>query len=581
MKTKLFNYFKTHFNSLSSFLRTSILLLVPLITLFSVMSDRNPYNIINIGLYAVEIVLILIYVWKYKKFRFDILTFCIVLFLICILISQITNNRLSQYPTTILLLGVFAIVFYQFLVNEENKEVVYKLIVIGGILFAIYFIYWYFVRPTGTFDFSLFNFDNRLGEDFSDQNDLAKYLAIFALLSLIDIYKERRFWKILPTISLLIFIYLVLVTGSVSNLLCLTIVGILAIIFCSKRKNRLYVLIGIVALGAILYGMMQLPFMKYFKTRIDGIFNSFFDPEEKVDGSASDRIKLFLEGFRLFLNRPFLGFGYDQVQYYTHGAGQFSHSNVVEVLASFGIVGFLAFETLIVYPIYYAFKNDYYKKNSVLSLLYLFVFQFFLIIFRKKIEYMLIPLGFSCIIENSRGFEVTFNGFKPNITFISGSLVHPKKTILLVSNAGENVFELQGPKFSEFFGEDFVIKTCTIGEQISNIKSDFNIIPKRRYFFIRKMGDVLDEVNPSYVFSTKDLSLIVAKASLGKNIKIAYRNDDLSIKRIKHRKVYQITEGEKPIDKDEKKIKKQDYHIIYLANIDRKTELKKLIVLLR
>lgn len=577
---KIASHIKNLFINWETSFHTVILGFVPLITLFSVMSDRQPYNYINIALYAVEILLIVFYVWKWKRFRFDVLTFCIVLFNICILVSQIINKRLGEYPTTILLLSVFAIVFYQFVYNEENKDFIYELIVIGGLLFALYFIF--------TYRSSLLslNFADRLGEDFSDQNDLAKYLAIFALLSLGDIYKEKRYWKILPVVSTIIFVLLMLISGSVSNLLCFFFVGLLILIFCAKRKNRLYVLVGAFVLGAAIYGAIQLPFMKYFKDRLDGIFNAFFEPGEKVDGSASDRIKLFVEGFELFLTRPLFGYGYDQVQYYTHGIGQFSHSNVVELLASFGVVGFLAFETLLVYPLYYSFKNDKYRKNASITLFYLFLFQFFLIIFRKKIEFMLIPLGFSAIIESeSKAIEMTFDGFKPTIVKIVKPHVQIKPRILLLSfsTSQKNVLSLTDCK--KIIDENFEFKSCLVNSKETNkIKYDFSLdYSKNNFKLKRSIADVLDEVNPTFVIVPYDYAKLVAKASFGKNLKVLcyITGGDTTENLPQSYKIYKIFESKEPLVDDVKKKKSIDKHNLYVEKIKSKKEFNNLINLLK
>ena len=577
---KIASHIKNLFINWETSFHTAILGFIPLITLFSVMSDRQPYNYINIALYAVEILLIVFYVWKWKKFRFDVLTFSIVLFNVCILVSQIINKRLGEYPTTILLLSVFAIVFYQFVYNEKNKDFIYELIVIGGLLFALYFIFSYRSSLLSL------NFADRLGDDFSDQNDLAKYLAIFALLSLGDIYKEKRYWKILPVVSTIIFVLLMLVSVSVSNLLCFFIVCLLILIFCAKRKNRLYVLVGAFVIGIAIYGAIQLPFMKYFKKRIDGIFNAFFEPGEKVDGSASDRIKLFVEGFKLFLTRPVFGYGYDQVQYYTHGVGHFSHSNVVELLASFGVVGFFAFEILIVYPLYYSFQSDKYKKNASITLFYLFLFQFFLIIFRKKIEFMLIPLGFSAIIESdSKAIEMTFEGFKPTIVKTVKPHVQIKPRILLLSfsSSQENVLTLTDCK--KIIDENFEFKSCLITSKETNKAGyDFSLdYLKSNFKLKRSIADVLDEVNPTFVIAPYDYAELIAKASFGKNLKVLCFISNESIKEnvLQNHKIYIVVEGKQSVADNKKKEKSVGKHTIYVEKIKSKKEFNNLTKLLK
>lgn len=580
---KIKSLIRKYFGGLEVALHTLILLFVPLITLFSVMSDRNPYNYINIALYVVEIILIIFYVWKFKYFRFDILAFCIVLFNLTILISQILNKRISEYPTTILLLSVFSVIFYQFVIHEENKTKIYRLILIGGLLFAAYFIYTYFIKPTTKIDILSVQFGDRLGDDFADQNDLAKYLAIFGILSLIEYFKAKRWLKILPILSFGLFTFLVLITGSVSNLLCLVIVSLFVLIFCSKRKNRLIVLFSVLAIGATIFGLMQLPFLKYFKERIDGIFNAFFDQTEKVDGSATDRIKLFLEGFRLFLTRPFFGFGYDQIQYYTHGIGQFSHSNVVELLGSFGVVGFLAFETLIVYPLYYAYNNDHYKTNAFFTLLYLFVFQFFLIIFRKKIEFMLIPLGFSSIVgADSKAIELSFKRIKPTFTKVGKVKPSPNKNVLFVSSENGNNVGITRKVCARLCDKNFDLKTCIITSDMTKNNFDYSVEKsKSKWSLKRKLADVLDDVNPVIIIVSQEEVKLVQQASFGKNTKILcyIQNDSKIVKKNYGSKVYKILEGD--IKNNEQNNRKLDNRVLFVKKFSSKKEFNNLISLLK
>lgn len=184
--------------------------------------------------------------------------------------------------------------------------------------------------------------------------------------------------------------------GFTSNLLVLSLLTIGLIVYMAKGRRKLFAIIGIVATIIVFIILLQLPFMAYFKTRIENMVNTITTGSGSVDYSFIDRFNLAIYGLRLFTSKPLFGYGYDQVQFYTWGKDAFSHNNFVEVLASFGILGFLAFEALLLYPLFKNWKKQK-KELAVFSLLYIFMFQFFLIVFRKKIEYFLIPLAFSFI----------------------------------------------------------------------------------------------------------------------------------------------------------------------------------------
>ena len=278
------------------------------------------------------------------------------------------------------------------------------------------------------------NFEDRLGRDFSDQNDLAKNIALLAIISEILIFKVRRNRKIIYILAAVVFWLIVLITGSISNFLILFIVSAFLLIFITKSKTRLFVAIGIVATISLFIIALQFPFMSYFKTRIDKMLNSVFSNGGNVDYSFIDRFNLAFYGLRLFSSKPLFGYGYDQVQYYTWGKNAFSHNNFIELLASFGVFGFISFEFILIFPIFKNWKKTD-KEIAIFSLLYLFLFQLFLIIYRKKIEYFLIPLAFS-LIEH------------PIYRGISFSLVNKKLHIKRFVEYGV------GPSFKSYYSID-------------------------------------------------------------------------------------------------------------------------------
>ena len=403
MLGRISSFFINCFSSFQSALKNIIFFLISIMVFFLTLSDRIPYNYVNFAIYVVQAILILFYVLKYGKLHFDCFVFLLITFLSVILTSQILNMSLLEFPRTILLLSIFAFLFYQFLLNltVAERATVYKLIFLGGCFLAIFFIGYYFPRLIE------FNFESRLGRELSDQNDLAKHFALFCVLGELFSFKEKGIMKLLFILATLIFFFLVLVTGSISNLLVLSIVSIALFIYMPKGKKKVLVLIVLIIIISLFIVLLQLPFMSYFKTRILNMYNTFSSNGGNVDYSFLDRFNLALYGFRLFTSKPLFGYGYDQVQFYTWGKNAFSHNNFVELLASFGIFGFILFELFLIYPIYKCWKQKG-KETAVFILLYLFMFQFFLIIFRKKIEYFIIPLAFSFIQKEGHSEIVAF-----------------------------------------------------------------------------------------------------------------------------------------------------------------------------
>ncbi|MGI6714000.1 MAG: O-antigen ligase family protein [Bacilli bacterium] len=404
MVKKLKNKIIEKFSSPKNALKSMIFILIPLMIFFSILSDRIPYNYFAFLLYGIASILILVYSLIYHRLIFDVLMQFFVLFLSAILISQLLNFKLLEFPRTIFLLSAFAVIFYQFIVtlDAKEKQMIFQLMIFGGGIFIVYFVIYYF-RDLINLDFSV-----RLGRDFSDQNDLAKNLALFGIIAEVLAYKAKGKKRIFYFVVSGIFFFFILVTGSVSNLLVFTIISIIIIRKYLGEEKRLWFIVGLVATVALIVVIFQLPFMNYFKTRISNMFNLLFANNYSVDFSFIERIRLLYYGLKLFISKPIFGYGYDQVQYYTLGKNAFSHNNFVELLASFGLFGFLIFEAIMLYPLIKNWKKEN-KEQIIFTLSYLFVFQFFLITYRKKIEYFLIPLAFS-LIEHPlhRGLSIEF-----------------------------------------------------------------------------------------------------------------------------------------------------------------------------
>lgn len=485
-----------YFADLKTSLQTIIIALIPFAVCFSIMSDRTPFNYINILTYGLMSALIIFYVFKYGSFKIDYFVFFIVLLNITVLTSQIFNLKILEFPRTIILLSLFAILFYQFLITIEKKDTIFVVVLIGGLLFVAYFLFYY------RHNLLHFHFGDRLGEELSDQNDLGKNIALFCLISLILIYKLKRWWKILPSFTLAIMLFVLLATGSISNLLTFVVVGSITMVVCAKRRNKLFVAIIIVGLALATFLLLQLPFMSYFKTRIDTIFNAFFNQEDEIDGSAAERFQLFLTAMKLFITRPVFGFGYNQVQNYTQGVGAFAHNNFAELLASFGIVGFVAYEVLLLFPLIQTIRHKKYNRYVISLSLYLFLFQLFLIIFRKKMEFVFLPLFYAISCYGySKVVAIKFNGFKKPIIEMQEAMYkeeNPKNRLL-------------------FIYHDSDAKQLAVAEQLSKINEIalLNIDSILQKGQLKKIFDVIDEFKPNYIHTSLDIASKVNFSTFG------------------------------------------------------------------
>ena len=528
--TMMKNFISNRFKSLEDALVTIILALIPIATFFSIMSDRRPYNYINIAVYGLISIGVLFYVAKYKTFKFDIFVALIILFNLLILTSQIINLKILEYPRTILLLSVFSIIIYQFLINIENKNNIFKLILLGGIFFAVYFTFSY------RSEIIHFDFANRLGAKFSDQNDLSKYLSLFSLISLVLLFETPGKKKYFYLGSLLIFFAMILLAGSISNLLCLLISILIFIVFKTKRQNRIFAILLILTLGLLVFLLLQLQAFSYFKNRIDQIFNALVNSDGKKDGSAMERQNLLMQSFRMFFTKPLFGFGYDQVQYQTEGIAQFSHNNFTELAASFGVLAMVLYQAILLIPLIHMARQKKINTTLVMLTLYLFIFQMFLVIFRKKIEFILFPLFFSIAYTNVHSFMEV--GIASKKLFLRTSFVQEgereeiikKPLVLCISN--KNSDEPYLIQFKETMAKTVDVVNFELNDSQSQNQSEaqLSLIDTTKSFWHRSLSFKVDDIKPDVIYiSAECLSLrMMFDVSIKRKI-VCYIKDDFDV----------------------------------------------------
>ena len=355
-------------------------------------SNRYPFNYLSIALCALMCGGMLLYAFLYGTIKLNVLIMILVLFNISTFITHIFNGNLSTLPKTIILMTIVAFCLYQFISSYSKKNLFIYLLLLAGLSFAIVYIIHY---RSALFDLKNI-FNSRLGIDFDNENEISKELGFFCVTALaLGIKNKKLLIKISFFALTLLFLFLVLSTGSISNLFTTILVCLLVLILCQPTIKR-KVIFGAVVLGfiAIFVIILQFPFLSYFKTRIESIFNTLFGKDKTVDNidySANDRLIGALTSFKISLNKIIFGFGYMSATRFTPFNIQ-AHNNFAELLIDFGLSGFVCYEFLIILPIWKGFNKQEYP-HIVSIMLYMLLFQFFLTTYYKKFEYIF----FACI----------------------------------------------------------------------------------------------------------------------------------------------------------------------------------------
>lgn len=346
------------------------------------LQDISPFNYVLIGIMGLFSLLTLIYCFLYGKIVFDRYVLLIILFVGIQLLSTMVNG-FKSFSRTGLTMGLMSIVIYEWAKQKEDEgKRLLLLATLGSLIFIIHFIIVY----RG----SLFSFSMRLGSYFGNENDIGRHLAITTILFILFGYNSMRVWKrIIGVLLGIISLYLVALTGSVSNLLVVGLVLYFFLLWILWRRNR-KATIGVgIALPLLAIAFLFLPFMEYYRTRISDMFTSIFGGTSSGDDSFNYRWKAATYALRIWINNPLLGGGYGAVNASYH---TMSHNNIAEILASFGIFALIIEEIILFYPL----VKDRLKSPSIfLILLYIILFQLFLVSYNSKMEQLLIPICYS------------------------------------------------------------------------------------------------------------------------------------------------------------------------------------------
>lgn len=481
-------------------------------------SNRYPFNYVSIAICALMCVSMAVYVFLYSKFKINIMVGLLVLFNICMLITHIMNVSLGDIPKTIILMSIVAFFTYQFLSSYKHKGLFFGFLLLAGILFSFIYIFHY---RSEIFSLSTI-FSSRLGTFFDNENEIAKEFGFFCVIAIaLAVKSEKIFVKVISYFFTIFFLFLILTTGSISNLVTALLVCCIVLIACQKTKKRM-IAAAIVVAALIVFSivLIQLPFMSYFKTRIENIFSTLFDPSKaNSDGSAADRFNGAITSILIGLNRFLLGFGYMSATHFTYNSIQ-AHNNFAELFIDFGIIGFLLYEALVVLPILNIRRAK--NRQFVLAVaLHMFIFQLFLTTYYKKFEYLFFALIFASMDEVFETQFVIFNSSRfrkhkpiifeviPSLTPIGGAETFVVDFVKTFKEKHSNEYDL---KLIILYKQD----DSRLLRELQEAGIDIVILNKKKGIDIKaafKLRDLILEYNP-VVIHTHLYSISTLKIAL-------------------------------------------------------------------
>lgn len=356
------------------------------IPIFSFKISLNKITWLFTILFLISMFFVLIF---YSGIVINPITISLVCFIFIVIISSLING-FKQFTFTPIALSVTTMVIYMFLYKNKTFQRCFLLLsYISLWIFALVFLAIY-SKEILSFDFY------RLGSYFGDINDIAIFLGLGFALSIISIFKTRKWLDLcILILGLALFSLCGLSTGSKVFILLVVASTILSLLLLLKEKKaKWYVYIIVFALLFLIgYGIISLPMFKTIKLRL----KEFFE-----DQSTFLRLDMAIDGVIMFLRKPLLGYGNHGFFISSSYGGMWSHNNFSEILASYGLLGFVAFYV----PYYYSMKNVE-TKNLYTCILLCINITFICCMFTvamesQKVFAYFIPVFYSSASMNSK-----------------------------------------------------------------------------------------------------------------------------------------------------------------------------------
>ncbi len=316
--------------------------------------------------------------------------------ILLILISSISliwsldyNFALSTNITFIQLL-LLMIIMYNVMDDISDVRTLLQFIFVSGFLMSIYTIVYYGMETI----LDSLNSGIRLGGEINQENSLGFYANITIIIGLYFLIAENKKRYIL---YLILPLLLVFVSGSRKAILSLFLILPLSILLHSKNKISFKLVLSILIFYALLYFVFISDYSNTLFGRTNILLRGIFFGE-KLDNSSETRFHMIEFGWSLFKEKPLLGYGPNQYNIYylkEFGVIATSHNNYIQVLVSYGIIGFLVYYSLFIYIFIklIIFRKDKLSLMLLILILYLLIHDFGAETFKSKLKYIILTIA--------------------------------------------------------------------------------------------------------------------------------------------------------------------------------------------
>jgi len=202
----------------------------------------------------------------------------------------------------------------------------------------------------------LWNYSGRISMNNQDLNTTARELAILIVL-IFSILDKNGFRFTFKNIMLMVIVVILLInmfnTGSRGGLITL-VFGILAVVILNFRLNFVIRYILIIPAFIILI-FNSVVSNEVFMRRIN---------DSLYAGDTGNRLELASRGWKMFLEKPIFGWGFDLYSYYTNLkrpnllGQEVIHNAFLQILLGVGIIGFILFAIGVIRAIKITINNS-------------------------------------------------------------------------------------------------------------------------------------------------------------------------------------------------------------------------------
>lgn len=228
--------------------------------------------------------------------------------------------------------------------SMKDLRVILNAIIVGTIIMCLYTVYYYGLG----YIIDQIAVGGRIGQEINQVNGMGLYCAILIVAMLYMVVYEKK-WIYLVFAPLAVVI--LLGCGSRKGFMLAFIGVFIVLFFRSGNKKILFVLGALMVLAIMIYMVYEFAESNYFFYRISQAL-ALIDSNEVTENSIMVRSQMISYGLELFKQSPIKGYGLMQYEHFyelVYGSRRPPHSTYIQVLVSFGSIGFVLYYGIYVY----------------------------------------------------------------------------------------------------------------------------------------------------------------------------------------------------------------------------------------